>query len=126
MKEKMISISERYFKVLNNLDREAYLSCFSEDAELRDPYGSRPFYGREGLEKWFTGMKRTWSEFSMKPAEYFPGGERVAVSWVAEATAQSGKTAKFSGINVFTIGESGLIDRLEGYWDAATMMSQIS
>lgn len=126
MKEKMISISERYFKALSDLDREAYLSCFSENAELRDPYGGRPFDGRGGLEKWFTGMERTWSEFSMKPAEFFHSGDRVAVSWVAEATAQSGKTARFSGINVFTVGESGLIDRLEGYWDAAAMMSQIS
>lgn len=71
-------------------------------------------------------MERTRSQFSMKPTEFFQSGDRVAVLWVAEATAQSGKTANFSGINVFTIDESGLIGRLEGYWDAATMKSQIS
>lgn len=126
MKEMMISVSERYFKALSDLDREAYLSCFSENAELLDPYGGRHFDGREGLEKWFNGMERTWSKFSMIPTDFFPSGDRVAVPWVAEATAKSDKTAKFSGINVFTVDESGLIVRLEGYWDASAMMSQIS
>ncbi|UCG23737.1 MAG: nuclear transport factor 2 family protein [Chloroflexota bacterium] len=125
MKTKMISISSRYFEALSNLDRGAYLNCFAADAELHDPYGGRPFAGRTGLEKWFTGMDRTWSEFAMRPGACFVSGDRIAVQWQAEGLARSGKRAEFAGVNVFTVDEDGLISRLEGYWDFAALLDQI-
>jgi hypothetical protein len=42
-----------------------------------------------------------------------------------EWRGHSGKRADFAGINVFTVGEDGLISRLEGYWDYAAMVAQI-
>lgn len=121
-----MSASDRYFSALNELDREAYLRCFADDADLLDPYGGRPFQGHEGLSKWFSGMERTWAEFQMVPQASYASGDRVAVHWKATASSKSGKRASFSGINVFTMDESGLILRLEGYWDAASMMEQIT
>jgi steroid Delta-isomerase len=126
MKEMMISAFNRYFAAVNSLDREAYLACFSEDAVVMDPYGGRVLEGRDGLNKFFNGMERTWNTFAMTPQEYFISGNRAAVRWNSEATAKSGKTAQFAGINVFNVNEDGLIDRMEGYWDAAAMMAQIS
>lgn len=126
MTETMITTSNRYFEALSDLDRQAYIACFSDEAELIDPYGGRPFHGREGLSKWFTGMERTWAKFSMKPINHYVSGDRVAVHWQASGESLAGKTATFAGINVFTIGEHGAITRLEGYWDAASMMDQIS
>jgi steroid delta-isomerase-like uncharacterized protein len=122
----MISVSNRYFQALSALDRDAYLSCFSAEASLNDPYGGRPFTGQKGLSTWFTGMERTWSEFSMEPNAEFISGNRIAVHWQAAGSATSGKTAAFSGINVFTVNESGLITQLEGYWDLQSMLAQIS
>jgi steroid delta-isomerase-like uncharacterized protein len=121
----MISITSRYFEALSDLDQEAYLSCFAARAELHDPYGGRPFVGRDGLEKWFEGMLRTWSEFAMRPESTFVSGDRVAVQWQAEGRAKSGKRAEFGGINVFTVDSDGLISRLQGYWDFAAMVAQI-
>jgi steroid Delta-isomerase len=126
MKEMMISAFNRYFAALKNLDREAYLACFSEDAVVMDPYGGRVLEGREGLNKFFNGMEKTWGAFEMKPQEYFISGNRAAVRWNSEASTKSGKMAQFAGINVFSLNEEGLIDRLEGYWDAAAMMAQIA
>jgi len=37
MTTKMTSASRRYFSALNNLDQAAYVACFSDNAELRDP-----------------------------------------------------------------------------------------
>lgn len=99
----MVSVSDRYFQALRVLDRDAYPSCFSTEADLFDPYGGKPFKGHEGLAKWFTGMVRTWSEFSMKPVTRYISGDRIAIQWQATGRAGSGKMAKFSGINVFTI-----------------------
>ncbi len=125
MTTKMISTCRRYFEALSALDRGAYLACFAEDATLHDPYGGRPFSGHPGLSKWFDGMERTWSTLTMRPGDYHVSGDRVAATWEAEAVALSGKRAVFSGINVFTIGDGGLITMLEGYWDFATMLAQI-
>lgn len=116
----------RYFAALNGIDREAYLACFAAEAEVLDPYGARPFLGDAGLNKFMDNMERTWSAFQMTPGEPFAAGDRVAVSWSCTATAKSGKTAEFAGINVFTLNEEGLITRLEGYWDFRAMVAQIS
>lgn len=120
------SAIDQYFTALNNIDREAYLAAFSDDATVQDPYGGRAFQGQEGLNKWFNGLERTWAKFTMTPAESYRAGNRMAVRWTAEATANSGKEAAFHGINVFTLSEDGRISSLEGYWDAAAMMAQIS
>jgi steroid delta-isomerase len=126
MVKKMIPTIEKYFISLNEIDRLAYLANFGEDAELIDPYGGRPLHGYSGLEKWFKGMEHTWSKFSIKGDQAFVGGDRVAIQWHAEATAKTGKQVSFEGINVFTLDPDGLITRLEAYWDAASVMAQIS
>ena len=122
----MASIIHKYFEAVSNVDRQAYLACFSEDAVVMDPYGGRPFQGREGLNKFMDGMERTWQTFRMTPDRLFASGDRAATKWAALATAKSGKTAEFEGINVFTINEDGLISRLEAYWDFKAMVAQIS
>jgi ketosteroid isomerase-like protein len=71
-------------------------------------------------------MERTWSEFSIKGGQTYSGGDRIAIQWQADATAKSGKQVSFDGINVFTINEEELISKLEAYWDAASVMTQIS
>lgn len=126
MTAKMISACKRYFSALRAMDRAAYLDAFSAGAELHDPYGGRPFIGTEGLDKWFNGLERTWTGFDIQPGEYFVSGDRVAVPWTATAEAKNGKEAHFAGINVFTVGEDGRLDRLEGYWDLQAMLGQIA
>ena len=122
----MASIISSYFAALNAIDRDAFLICFSPDAVVLDPYGGRPFQGTAGLHKFMDGMERTWDKFELTPGERFAAGDRVAVSWQAQATTKSSKTAVFKGIDVFTLNEDGLITRLEGYWDFKAMIAQIS
>lgn len=115
-----------YFDALNTLHREAYLACFVEDAVVQDPYGGPIYEGREGLNKFFDGMERTWSTFRMTPEKAYRGGHRYAVPWTVEATAKNGRTATFSGVNLFTLDEPDeRISRLEGYWDFKGMLAQI-
>jgi steroid Delta-isomerase len=126
MKETMITAIENYRAALNAIDRAAYFACFTEDALLQDPYGGRPLQGVDGLNKFFTGMERAWESFNMSYGEPYLGGNRAAVSWSVTAVAKSGKPVTFSGINTFTINDDGLISQLDGYWDAAAMMTQLS
>lgn len=122
----MVSAISNYFSALNNLDRDAYVTCFTADAVVRDPYGGPVLTGVEGLHKFFKGMERTWNDFQITPGDSYPAGNRVAVPWQVTATAKSGKTAEFAGVNVFTLAENGKIDQLDGYWDFKAMVAQIS
>jgi steroid delta-isomerase len=123
---KMTSAFSRYFSALNNLDQADYVACFGDNAELRDPYGGRIFTGSVGLSTWFQSMDRTWAEFNIQPESSYESGDRIAIQWTATGTSKMGKTAQFSGINVFTIDDAGLIFRLDGYWDVAAMLAQIA
>lgn len=125
MTRKMTSASDKYFDALNRIDKSDFLACFTPDSALHDPYGGRPFSGSAGLEKWFDGFIRTWNKFSIEAEESYRSGDRLAVKWSADGTASSGKQASFSGVDVFTFDEQGLISRMDGYWDAAAMLEQI-
>lgn len=120
------STSDAYFAAVSNLDKAAYLALFAEDAVVQDPYGGRPWQGHEGLAKFWGGMERTWEQFTMTPQAQYVAGDRAAAHWTTEAVSKNGKTATFSGINVFTINEQGLITQLEAYWDFKAMVAQIS
>ena len=122
----MASILDDYFAALNAIDREAYVACFADDAVVLDPYGGRPLQGTTGLHKFMDGMERTWDSFQMTPDEPYAAADRIAISWRCTATAKSGKTANFAGIDIFTLSLDGLISRLEGYWDFKAMLAQIS
>lgn len=122
----MTSTISNYFAALNEMDREAYLACFNLKAILLDPYGRRPLHGTNGLNIFMDDFERTWAHFQIKPGEQYASGDRVAVSWTAKGTTRPGKTADFSGINVFTLNDDGLITQLEGYWDFQAMVAQIS
>jgi steroid delta-isomerase-like uncharacterized protein len=122
----MTTAIDGYFRALSQIDRAAYLACFTTDAVVQDPYGGRTFEGHDGLNRWFNGLERTWESFAMTPGESFTSGDRVAVTWTAAATSRTGKNARFAGINVFTLDGEGQISRLEGYWDVAATMAQIA
>jgi len=120
------SASSNYFAAVSTLDKAAYLACFSDDAIVHDPYGSRPWQGHEGLGKFFSGMERTWASLTMTPDETYVSGNRLAAIWTAQGISKSNKSAQFAGINVFTVNEEGLITQLEAYWDFKAMVAQIS
>ncbi len=125
MTKRMISATNQYFNALSNINLDDFLACFKKDATLDDPYGGKTFVGSEGLNKWFDGFGRTWKEFSIEAEEAFYSGDRAAVKWAARGVANSGKNANFSGIDIFTIDGNGLITRMDGYWDAPSMLAQI-
>lgn len=126
MTDSIHSASNNYFAAVSSLDRVAYLACFSEEAVVHDPYGGRPWQGHEALAKFFSGMERTWASFTMTPGEAFVSGNRLATTWTAQGTSKNDKSATFSGINVFTVNDDGLITQLEAYWDFKAMVAQIS
>lgn len=123
--ERNVTTVENYIRALNSLDADAYMSLFSPDCVVLDPYGVNEFTGEEGLQQFFKGMSKTWRFFEMRIDNMFGGGEdRMAIRWSVSATAQSKRSAEFSGISIFIFnGEK--IARLEAYWNLKHMLAQI-
>ncbi|GMQ78155.1 MAG: hypothetical protein BMS9Abin02_0654 [Anaerolineae bacterium] len=122
MTKRMISATNHHFNALSKINLDDFLACFKKDATLADPYRGKPYAGKEGLSKWFNGIRRSWKGFSIEAEEAFNSGDRAAVKW----TDRGGKFWK--ECNFFRhryIDEDGLITRIDGYWDAPSMMAQI-
>lgn len=117
---------QTYFESLSSFDRERYLSSFTVDAVVRDPYGSPELFGPEGLNEFFDRFERTWSQFNMAPGHAYPAGNRVAVAWSVSAVSHKGSAASFAGVNVFALAEDGSIEKLDGYWDFKAMLAQLN
>ncbi|NDJ85072.1 MAG: nuclear transport factor 2 family protein [Chloroflexi bacterium] len=123
--EQFIQVAEAYMHALNSLDVDAYLALFASDSVVRDPYGVAEFVGESGLRKFFDGMLKTWQHFEMRADNFYPGGaDRLAMRWSVSATAKNGKTAEFSGVNVFTF-DGDTLASLDGYWHMHSMLQQI-
>jgi hypothetical protein len=71
-------------------------------------------------------MQRNLTEFHIRPESSYQVGDRLAIQSLATASSITGKSANFSGLNIFTIDDRGLILRAEGYWYVSTMMAQIA
>lgn len=121
----LVQLVEKYMKALSALDESAYLTLFTEDAVINDPYGVAEFLGVDGLKRFFKGMTDTWQYFEMRGDNLYPGdGNRLAVRWSVSATAKNGKTIEFSGISLFYFADNK-ISGLDAYWHFRGIMQQI-
>ncbi|MBN2469396.1 MAG: nuclear transport factor 2 family protein [Anaerolineae bacterium] len=121
----LAALAQRYIAALNALDTDAFLTCFSINCVVRDPYGVSIYHGGDELRQYMLTMTRTWQALQLAPgAIYYGGDDRVVFSWAVQATAWNGRAAVFEGITVLTVKQD-LIDGLESYYDAQVMFAQI-
>lgn len=124
-RNRLAAVLERYVAALNALDSEAFLTCFSMNCVVRDPYGMSIYSGGDELRQYMQTLTQTWKSFALTPGvTYYAGHDRVAFTWAVLATARNGRPAAFEGITVLTV-KQGLIDGLESYYDAQVMFAQI-
>ena len=120
-----LEIAQRYFDALGGPDGDAFVGLFTPDAVVDDPVGTPTQVGSEAIAKFHRGVKRAWSSLRMTPREAFERGDRLAVWWTADGLSVNGSEVAFAGIDIFTIGEDGLIQRLEGYWDLEGVLAKL-
>jgi steroid delta-isomerase len=120
------SAVSRFYAALRANDVDAWVSLFAADATARDPVGTPPHRGRDGLRDFLSGVLQQFETFGLTEEEVFcvPGG--AAVRWAGSGRGRNGKDVTFRGIDVFALDSEGRITSLDAYWDAAPVMEAIS
>jgi len=107
------------------LDPAAYTACFTQEAELHEPYGSTPHRGTQGVRAFFSGVSEALSEVRLEPKAIYPAGNRAAVVFHGKGTGKNGKVVDVEGVDVFEFDQSGRITALWAYWDSAAVLAKL-
>src|ERR1700720_2078470 len=124
--DQVASAVTRFYSALRANDVDAWVSLFAADATARDPVGTPPHQGLDGLRDFLSGVLRRFETFGLTEEEVFcvPGG--AAVRWTGSGRGRNGKDVTFRGIDVFALDSEWRITSLDAYWDAAPVMEAIS
>lgn len=123
--EAITKIINEYFAAISSLDCEAWIATFAVDAVSHEP-GNPPLAGHDALRMFFNGVAGGFETIEMKPDQIFVVGNEAGVKWSAQGLGKTGRTAKFEGVDVFTINDSGKIQSIKAYWDPAVMVAQLT
>jgi steroid Delta-isomerase len=124
--DQVASVVTRFYAALRANDVDAWVSLFTADARARDPVGTPPHQGLDGLRAFLSGVLQQFETFKLTEEEVFcvPGG--AAVRWAGSGRGRNGRDVTFQGIDVFEIDSGGRITSLDAYWDAVPVMEVIS
>lgn len=115
-----------YFAATSLLDPAALAETFAEHGECEDPVGTPARRGRAEIGAGFAALAARLSELSMEPARVFLCGLGAAVQWNAQGLGKNGRQVMFNGITVFTLDSQARIQRLQSYWDPASVLSELA
>jgi ketosteroid isomerase-like protein len=118
---------DTYYGGMSRLDIPASISAFAADGVSEDPKGSGVQRGRPAIEAYFAGLAQSLESLQIAPTAVHPSGDDgVAVAWAASWKGRNGRSGDFSGIDVMSIDGTGHISALVGYWDAATVLGEMT
>ncbi|MBH0205208.1 MAG: SnoaL-like domain-containing protein [Nitrospira sp.] len=116
---------DRYFASWTSLDPSAYAACFSEDAIVHDPYGSRPHQGTKALRMFFSEVAQALQEVTIEAEAVYTAANRAAVVFQGKAIGKNGKPVHVDGIDVFEFNDTGRITTLWAYWDSTVVLAKL-
>ena len=121
--------AKRFIDALGKLeaarDLEEIVRLFAPDAEVGNVVSPEKFRGREGArEFWGAKYRETFGEVRSTFRNVFAAGDRAALEWTTEGTAQDGTPVKYDGVSIIeTDGEQ--ITRFCAYFDAGALGRQL-
>ncbi|WP_131739326.1 nuclear transport factor 2 family protein [Actinomadura roseirufa] len=117
----------RFFTASWEGDADAWASSFAEDGVFHDPVGRPPLVGRDAIAEFIAGVLPNFAPFlGLTPREAHTVGRSVAVSWSGAAVSLDGRPVNWSGINVYELGEDGLIREARAYFNGAVFQAQLA
>ncbi|MBV9101433.1 MAG: nuclear transport factor 2 family protein [Candidatus Dormibacteraeota bacterium] len=109
-------------------DPDGVASCYEEGASLTINRGT-PARGRVELAATAAGYMAAFPDLQVSVDNVFVAGDSVFWIWTLTGTNSgpggSGNRVRVSGIEVWTMGETGLVANSVGYYDAAAYELQI-
>jgi steroid Delta-isomerase len=126
--EQALATVDAFFRAIESVDPARIAALFAEDAELEDPVGSEVIRGRANIRASFAeGFARLVESAEIRTVRAFvANGAVVAVHWEMMARGVNGRDVHAAGIDVITVAAGGLIERVEGYWDASAFVARLN
>ena len=101
-------------------DRTVFLALFSTDAVQIDPVPAPANVGHEAIGGFFDNAMGMAPDLALTVDRTIICGDQAAVNFHVEAT-MGGTRLGFSGVDIFTVDDAGVITAITAYWDPATM-----
>ena len=119
------TIVQRYFAATRNMNVDAWLACFADDAVSHDPYGAPPIQGKAGLRQFFWNVAKAFTEIGFTEEYVAVTGNRAAVKFTVRGVGTNGRMVTGEGIDVFEFNDRGTIQTMWGYWDPAALIARL-
>jgi len=114
-----------YYANLACLNLDAWRETLADEAIIFDPVGKPAFQPKEDSLKFFELLAKFYERFEVSVDNIFPAGKQAAVKWTMKVTAKNGREARVEGIGIFTLNNSGKIERMESFWNEAQMKAEL-
>lgn len=126
-REKMLELAGRFLDAWNTQNVERVLSCYTEDAEYRDPNTRGVVRGEESLRRYLTKLFSGWQmRWALREAHLFESQSGCAVLWHATFRRPSGtETIGVDGMDFVEV-KGDRIARNEVWFDRAQIAPLMS
>jgi uncharacterized protein (TIGR02246 family) len=122
------NLASRAATAWSSRDPEGVAACYEETASLTINDGT-PAIGRAALAATAKSYMETFPDLAVSLDHLHVAGDSVFWVWTLTGTnagpGGSGNAVRVSGIEVWKMGESGLVTSSIGYYDAATYERQL-
>ena len=123
--EVIAKVVKAYFAAIRDMNQNAWVNTFAEDAISYDPVGAPPIEGHQKLGEFFQSITAAFKEVGLTEDDVFIAANQAAVKWTGTGISKQGNKVRFAGIDVLTVNEAGKIQTLHGYWNPAEMTAQL-
>ena len=122
--------AQRFIEALGKLEAgrevEEIVRLFAPDAEVGNVVSPEKFHGPEGArEFWGAKYRDTFGEVRSTFRNVFAAGDRAALEWTTEGTANDGTPVKYDGVSILET-DGGRITRFRAYFDAGALGRQLT
>jgi len=113
-------LAHRYVDLFNAGKRDDWIALFAADAEQHDPVGEPPRRGHDEIRGWWERAVAPYDRITIGIRSISTSGREAALSWTI-TERQAGKQRHFSGMDILTFDDAGLITELRAYWTRDAM-----
>jgi steroid Delta-isomerase len=120
------SLVHDYIAAINNLDVNAYLANFADNAIAHEPVGTPAFVGHEGIRQFFENTGGLFASIHMQSSFVHVVGNEAAIKWTIQGTGKNSKSVTFEGIDLWKFNDANKIQTLNAYWNPEPVVAELT
>ena len=110
-----VSLALRYWQAEMDGDVDAIAACFAEDATFATAH--RVWKGRPSIRERYAAAAAAYPSIAVETGAPIVDGRRAAISWRATFSPVGSAPFVLTGLDVFKVGDDGLFNRVECFYD---------